>query len=57
MVREWRYLKLLKRAGITLDGRTIDETKGGELALQCPACPQPDVNLLPGWDACPPHEQ
>lgn len=25
------------------------EVKGGELAIYCPACPQPGINLPDGW--------
>ncbi|KAK7017025.1 hypothetical protein VNI00_018752 [Paramarasmius palmivorus] len=49
-VREWRHLKSLKRGGRGNDGsRTIEETKPGELAVQCPACPHPGINLPSGW--------
>ncbi|KAJ7481074.1 hypothetical protein B0H11DRAFT_1724414, partial [Mycena galericulata] len=50
MMREWRHLKMLKRAGRGNDSkRTVAETAPGELAVLCPACPQPGVNLPQDW--------
>ncbi|KAK0466807.1 uncharacterized protein EV420DRAFT_1635847 [Desarmillaria tabescens] len=56
MVREWRYLKLLKRM---LD-KSPRDLKGltpgklpipvGSLAVKCPACPWPGINLEEGWE-------
>ncbi|KIY48995.1 hypothetical protein FISHEDRAFT_58576 [Fistulina hepatica ATCC 64428] len=43
---------MLKRAGRGHDiDRGIDETYPGELAVSCPACPNPKVNLPEGWEA------
>ncbi|KAF8171732.1 hypothetical protein K438DRAFT_1981883 [Mycena galopus ATCC 62051] len=42
MCREFQHLMLLKR--------------GGELAVECPACPRPDVNLPIGWEDAPFNE-
>ncbi len=56
MVREWRHLKLLKRK---LDKSPWDfkDTPPGELpvpagslAVKCPACPWPGINLDEGWE-------
>ncbi|KAJ6514372.1 hypothetical protein C8R47DRAFT_1206735 [Mycena vitilis] len=50
-MREWRQLFMLKRGGRGNDGdRLVAETRPGELAVVCPACPQPGVNLPEGWD-------
>jgi hypothetical protein len=49
MVREWRHLKILKRAGRGHDPAGVDATKEGECAMLCPACPQPGKNLPQGW--------
>ena len=50
MVREWRYLKMLKRSGCT-------HVKNGNIptsfAILCPACPQPGINLPEGWENAP----
>ena len=31
----------------------IQGTKAGELTLLCPVCPQPGINLPPGWELTP----
>ncbi|SJL11239.1 uncharacterized protein ARMOST_14642 [Armillaria ostoyae] len=56
MVREWHYLKLLKRM---LD-KSPRDCKGltpgklpippGSLAVKCPACPWPGINLEEDWE-------
>ncbi|KAG1884389.1 hypothetical protein F4604DRAFT_1677024 [Suillus subluteus] len=55
VVRQWQQLKLLKLNGF---GHKWREPKDGELALFCPACPQPGINVTiptedradtPGW--------
>ncbi|KAK0457575.1 uncharacterized protein EV420DRAFT_1643914 [Desarmillaria tabescens] len=56
MVQEWRHIKLLKRK---LD-RSPRDMKGcklgelpippGTLAVKCPACPWPGINLDEGWE-------
>ncbi|KAJ6515178.1 hypothetical protein C8R47DRAFT_1173066 [Mycena vitilis] len=51
-MRQWRHLVMLKRAGRGNDGdRLVAETRAGELAVVCPACPQPGVNLPDGWES------
>jgi hypothetical protein len=45
---------MLRRGGCGNDGLcTIEETKPGELAVPCIACPDPTVNLPPDWDKAP----
>ncbi|KAG2737592.1 hypothetical protein P692DRAFT_201842923 [Suillus brevipes Sb2] len=55
VVRQWRQLKLLKWNSF---GHDREDPKEGELALFCPACPQPGINVTlpteyddsrPGW--------
>ncbi|KAL1698469.1 hypothetical protein EV121DRAFT_284741 [Schizophyllum commune] len=54
-VRIWRYLKLLKRSGRANDQeRPPSDVRPGELALPCPACPRPGVNLPEGWESVDP---
>ncbi|KAF9458821.1 hypothetical protein BDZ94DRAFT_1172825 [Collybia nuda] len=53
MVRQWRHLKMLKRTARGHDPRGIEATKPGQCALLCPACPQPGINLPPGWESAP----
>lgn len=54
MICLWRHLKLLKRASQFCKAGGAAATAPGELALKCPACPHPGINLPPGWkDASP----
>lgn len=49
MIRQYRHLLMLIRAGKgnVVNGATT--IAPGELAMQCPACPIPGVNLPPDW--------
>lgn len=49
MCLQWRHLKLLKRGGRGLEQNGVATTKDGELAIRCPSCPQPGVNLPENW--------
>ncbi|GJE99776.1 CxC2 domain-containing protein [Phanerochaete sordida] len=49
-IREWRYLKMLKRGGRGHVANGVQSMKPGELCLRCPACPRPGVNLPDNWD-------
>jgi hypothetical protein len=53
MVREWRHLKMLKRAGRGYNLAGVEGTGRGECAVICPACPQPGKNLLDDWRDAP----
>ncbi|KAJ7262597.1 hypothetical protein C8J57DRAFT_1719453 [Mycena rebaudengoi] len=53
MTKEWRHLQMLKRAGRIHDPEGILNTKAGECALLCPACPHPGKNLPPDWKDVP----
>ncbi|KAK7048776.1 CxC2 domain-containing protein [Favolaschia claudopus] len=55
MVREYRHLQMCIRAGRGHDPGGIAETKPGELAMPCRACPHPGINLPDGWDDAPPE--
>jgi len=46
MIREYRNLKALKRAGRGHKLGGAAGTQPGELAVICPACPQPGINML-----------
>jgi hypothetical protein len=50
MVREWRHIKMAKRAGRGHDVTGIAGTAQGELAIPCRACPRPGVNLPKDWE-------
>ncbi|TFY80627.1 hypothetical protein EWM64_g3387 [Hericium alpestre] len=56
MIREWHFTKMLKRGGRGLDPTGIAGTKQGELAVKCPACPRPGVNLPSNWMDAPPEK-
>ncbi|KAF7317925.1 CxC2 domain-containing protein [Mycena kentingensis (nom. inval.)] len=49
VVRQYRHLMLLKRAGRGHDRFGVMGTADGELVLRCPACPRPGVNLPENW--------
>ncbi|KAF7321778.1 CxC2 domain-containing protein [Mycena kentingensis (nom. inval.)] len=54
VARQWRHLHLLKRAGRGHDKYGVAGTGEGELAIRCPACPRPGINLPEDWaDAAP----
>jgi hypothetical protein len=48
---------MLKRAGRAHDPRGVVATSAGQLAVICPACPQPGWNLPDGWEALPDTEK
>jgi hypothetical protein len=45
---------LLKRAGRGYATGGINTTSPGELAVDCPACPQPGKNLPEKWESSDP---
>ncbi|KAF7290396.1 CxC2 domain-containing protein [Mycena chlorophos] len=58
MAREWRHLLLLKRGGrFGYESNEAENTAPGDLAIRCPACPRPGVNIPDDWrDAEPANE-
>ncbi|TDL13603.1 hypothetical protein BD410DRAFT_817291 [Rickenella mellea] len=57
MIREYSHLQLLKRAGRGHSPSPLSATAPGECAIQCPACPNPGVNLPPGWQDADPERR
>jgi hypothetical protein len=59
MCRQFRHLLLLKHSTRTLaySSSGVEGTKQGELAIECPACPRPGVNLPEGWEKTTPEER
>ncbi|EIN10007.1 hypothetical protein PUNSTDRAFT_133777 [Punctularia strigosozonata HHB-11173 SS5] len=51
--RQWRHLKMLKRAGRGNDPTGVSGTPDGGLAVECPACPHPGRNLPDRWETDP----
>lgn len=50
--RYYRHIQMLKRAGRAHIPNGVEQTPPGGLALQCPACPHPEINLPPDWAEC-----
>jgi hypothetical protein len=48
--RQYRHLMMLKCGGRGHDPGGAEATASGELAVHCPACPRPGINLPEGWD-------
>lgn len=44
-MREFTFLRSARRANLA----PKEELPLGGLAVQCPACPQPGVNMAPDW--------
>ncbi|KAL0574972.1 hypothetical protein V5O48_006988 [Marasmius crinis-equi] len=58
VVRQWRFLKLLKRAGVgNVEDPDLDVLDPGSLAIRCPACPIPGVNMPKTLESIPPDER
>ncbi|KAJ7336983.1 hypothetical protein DFH08DRAFT_964940 [Mycena albidolilacea] len=54
IVHQWRNLRALKRGGMGNDpDRHTAQTREGELAVECIACPKAGVNLPEGWEKAP----
>lgn len=49
MSRLWRWMKKLKWSGFGHHKRDPNSVQDGELAIYCPACPQPGVNIPSDW--------
>ncbi|KAJ7700258.1 hypothetical protein B0H16DRAFT_1749090 [Mycena metata] len=55
LCREYEHCLLLLYGGrsCAFDPAGAAGTKSGELAVDCPACPDPEVNLVEGWENAP----
>ncbi|KAH9476591.1 hypothetical protein JR316_0010503 [Psilocybe cubensis] len=53
MVLQWRHLQMLKWAGRGHDPSGAAGTADGELAIKCPSCPHPEINLPDNWESAP----
>ncbi|KAF7295904.1 hypothetical protein HMN09_01134400 [Mycena chlorophos] len=57
-MRIYRHVVLLKRRGrFGHTGSRVADTPIGGLALRCPACPRPGVNLPEGWENAAPEDR
>ncbi|KAJ7449011.1 hypothetical protein FB451DRAFT_1102933, partial [Mycena latifolia] len=57
MVREWRHIQMLKRAGCGHDPQGLGNIAPGACALLCPACPHPGKNIPPDFKDAPEEKQ
>ncbi|KAL0568060.1 hypothetical protein V5O48_013933 [Marasmius crinis-equi] len=50
VLRMWRYLRTLKRGGVgSTTNLDLSDIPSGSLAVVCPACPDPKINLPDNW--------
>ncbi|EIW81617.1 hypothetical protein CONPUDRAFT_73294 [Coniophora puteana RWD-64-598 SS2] len=47
--RQYEHIRLMREAGRGNVPNGLETTGPGELAVLCPACPHPDINLPQGW--------
>lgn len=59
MLNQWRHLHMLKRGGRGHDpsDKRIAETKSADLAIRCPSCPRPGINLHSDYIHAPAEDQ
>ncbi|KAK7030523.1 CxC2 domain-containing protein [Favolaschia claudopus] len=57
MARFFRHLLLLKRGGRGHATGGVGATSAGELAIRCPACPRPGINLPNDWESASPEQR
>ncbi|KAG6914117.1 hypothetical protein DXG01_002336 [Tephrocybe rancida] len=57
MIREWRHLKMLKRAERGHEKNGIATTKPGSCVVECPACPIAGKNMVEGWRDTPANKK
>ncbi|PPQ99597.1 hypothetical protein CVT26_009183 [Gymnopilus dilepis] len=55
IIMQWRHIKLLKWGGRAHDPAGVGATEVGQLALRCPSCPYPGINLPDDWEEAPAH--
>ncbi|KAF8057043.1 hypothetical protein FPV67DRAFT_1677798 [Lyophyllum atratum] len=54
--RQWRWMKKIEWAGFGHEAKDPNNPAPGELAIFCPTCPQPGVNLPEDWNQDPNRE-
>ncbi|KAF7305850.1 CxC2 domain-containing protein [Mycena chlorophos] len=57
MLRAYWHLLALKRAGRGHEPGGVKATRHGQLAILCPACPRPGINLPADWRSAPSNKQ
>ncbi|KAF9470387.1 hypothetical protein BDN70DRAFT_909531 [Pholiota conissans] len=53
MLLQWRHLHMLKWAGVSHQVGGISAIQPGQLAVRCPSCPYPGINLRDDWECVP----
>ncbi len=53
MLLQWRHLKMLKRGGRGHVENGVETTQPYDLAILCPSCLRPSMNLPEGWERAP----
>lgn len=51
LARQWAFLQRVRRSGLGMDGKGLENARPGCLAVVCWACPRPGVNLPTGWQS------
>ncbi|KAF9064828.1 hypothetical protein BDP27DRAFT_1425414 [Rhodocollybia butyracea] len=51
MIREFCCVRTNKRFGFGHHPEGVDAAIAGDLAMKCPACPYPGINLPPDWES------
>ena len=54
---QWRHLKALKQRGRGHDPSGAEGTVNGGLAIPCPSCPHPGINIPSRWKDLPDEKQ
>ncbi|KAJ7912879.1 hypothetical protein B0H13DRAFT_2326934 [Mycena leptocephala] len=59
LCKEYWHSMMLKHSGRSpaYDSSGAEGTKSGELAIECPACPRPGINLPEGWEDVAPEQR
>ncbi|KIY62059.1 hypothetical protein CYLTODRAFT_362054, partial [Cylindrobasidium torrendii FP15055 ss-10] len=57
IIRQSGFITMLCRGGRGCIQEGVISTKGGQLAIACPACPREGVNIPDNWQTLPPAER
>ncbi|KAI0671448.1 hypothetical protein C8Q78DRAFT_973243 [Trametes maxima] len=47
--RQFNHVRQTRRFGLRVDADMVESQKAGLMCVTCPACPDPAVNMRPGW--------
>ncbi|KAJ7605647.1 hypothetical protein FB45DRAFT_766734, partial [Roridomyces roridus] len=54
---EYSHLMMLKRGGVGHEPEGVAGTAPGALAVHCPCCPRPGINIPDDFQNAPPEKQ